>query len=86
MTIQGAIEEIKMLEVPFYAEPIKAKIIETIIDECRDYYYQGKAETIDEFAKYIDKHSHVTKDGCDIALDDDITILAEQFKEQNNEY
>lgn len=46
-----------------------------------DMLAKARADAIDEFAKYIDKHSHITKDGCEVALDDDITILAEQLKE-----
>lgn len=51
-------------------------------EKIKDYENSIKAEAIEEFADYIDKHSHISSDGCDICLDDDITILAENFKEQ----
>lgn len=37
----------------------------------------SKAKTVEEFTKFIDKHTHVNDN--EICLNDDITILAENF-------
>lgn len=56
MTIQGAINEIKMLEVPFYAEPSKTKIIETIISECHELKTEGYKQGVEEFLTWAYVH------------------------------
>ena len=43
-----------------------------------NHKYRNKTNnSIMEFVKFIDKHTHVS--GNEICLDDDITILAEEF-------
>lgn len=51
MTIEGAIKEIENLEVPFYAEPIKKTIIETIVMERE----RIRAEVVEECTERVDR-------------------------------
>lgn len=44
MTIKGAITDIRHFEIPFYQESSREKVIETIIDECRE----SRNKTIDD--------------------------------------
>lgn len=53
MTIQGAIEDIKQFEIPFYQESSRQKVIETIESYKQEIRAEERAKTIAEISREI---------------------------------
>lgn len=71
-------------DYPKEVERLKELKIYPIEEHDKEIRADERIKTVDEFAKFIDEH---TSDyGYDICLDDNITVLAKEFFEGEEEY